>query len=214
MDLTYTLSIAATLAFSITGVLAARIQQLDIIGVTVVGVVTAVGGGTLRDIILDVPVFWIVDGRYLVAAALAAVLTFAFNDLIHRGYRWFLYMDALGVALFAALAVMKTLALGLGSTHAVVMGVITGIGGGIIRDVLLDRPTLIVSRELYATPICLGVALQLALLKLGLLNGQQAVIAGVAAIFSFRAAAIYFQWQMPDILTISNRPAASSNSED
>lgn len=213
MDLTYTLSIAATLAFSVTGVLAARIQQLDIVGVTVVGVVTAVGGGTIRDIILDVPVFWIVDGRYLLAATLAALLTFAFNDLIHRGYRWFLYMDALGVALFAALAVMKTLALGLGSAHAVVMGVITGIGGGIIRDVLVDRPTLIVSRELYATPICLGVGLQLALLKLGVLSTQQVVIAGVAAIFLFRAAAIYFQWQMPDILTLSNRPVASNPEE-
>ncbi len=213
MDLTYILAIAATLAFSVTGVLAARIQQLDIIGVTVVGVVTAVGGGTIRDIILDVPVFWIADGRYLLAATLAALVTFAFNDLIHRGYRWFLYMDALGVALFAALAVMKTLALGLGSAHAVVMGVITGIGGGIIRDVLLDRPTLIVSRELYATPIVLGVGLQLALLQTGLLDAQQAVITGVAAVFSFRAAAIYFQWQMPDILTLSNRPPVTNPDE-
>jgi uncharacterized membrane protein YeiH len=191
--------------FSISGVLAARGVRMDIFGIIVVGVVTAVGGGTVRDIILDVPVFWIADNTYLVAAILAALAAFFLLDSFGRRYTLLLYLDALGVALFASGAIVKTLNMGFGAVTAAVMGVITGIGGGLIRDLLTGRPTLIMSRDLYATPILFGVSVQILLLLYLRLDTQLATLAGGALIFGCRAAAIHFHLQMPDKLTTGIR---------
>jgi uncharacterized membrane protein YeiH len=196
----YALGLLATITFSATGVLAVRAHRIDIFGVLVVGMVTAIGGGTIRDLVLDVPVFWLEDASYLWCALLAALATFVLRDLFSRGYRLLLYLDALGVALFAALAINKTLALGLDSIHAAVMGVVTGIGGGILRDLLTGRPTLIMMKDLYATPILFGIVVQLSLLSWTSASDFVAAMAGVLIIFSTRSAAIYFHWHMPDIL--------------
>lgn len=204
-DFSYQAALLATVTFSMTGVLAARSTRMDLFGVVVVGVVTAVGGGTVRDIILDVPVFWIADASYLLAAIAAAVGGFVLQDLISKRYQWLLYLDALGVALFATLAVVKTLSLGLDYAHAAVMGVITGIGGGIIRDLLTARPTLIMSRDLYATPILLGVGAQMLLLANTDLGSTSATLAGGFIAFTGRAAAIRFHLQMPDFLILGGR---------
>ena len=195
------LGLLATVTFSISGVLAARRARIDLFGVLVVGVVTALGGGTLRDIILDVPIFWIADHTFLSAAAIAALVTFFALDHLSRRYKLLLYLDALGVALFASGAIVKTLDLGLGSGTAAVMGVITGIGGGLVRDLLTGRPTLVMSRDLYATPILLGVFVQILLLKFDFVGAPVATSTGGALIFSCRAAAIHFHLRMPDFLT-------------
>lgn len=199
----YLVALLATVTFSITGVLAASQARIDLFGVIVVGFVTAVGGGTLRDVILDVPVFWIADASYLLAAVLAAALTFLLRDLINRRYLLLLYLDAFGVALFAASAVNKTLSLGLTNSHAVVMGVITGIGGGIVRDLLTGRPTLVMSRDLYATPILLGVSVQLVLLAGDWMGPAMASLIGGLIIFLGRAAAIRYHLQMPGFLVFN-----------
>ncbi len=199
----YLVALFATVTFSITGVLAASGARIDLFGVVVVGFVTAVGGGTLRDIVLDVPVFWIADASYLVAAVAAALLTFLLRDLVTRRALLLLYLDALGVALFAVSAVNKTLALELTASHAVVMGVVTGIGGGIIRDLLTGRPTLVMSRDLYATPILVGVSVQLALLASGWVGAPAAALIGGMVILVLRAAAIRFHLQMPRFLVFN-----------
>ena len=197
----YILGLLATVTFSVSGVLAVRSQGVDLFGVLVIGVVTAVGGGTIRDVLLGVPVFWLLDSIYIWCAVAAAALAFALRDVFARAFRLLLYLDALGVALFAALAVQKTLGLGLDGIHAVAMGVITGIGGGIIRDVIAGRPTLIMMRDLYATPILFGIAVQLLLLEWLHVEPLVAVLSGVACIFAFRSLAIHFHWQMPDFLS-------------
>lgn len=204
-SLNQVLALLATVVFSITGVLAARSVRIDIFGIVVVGVVTAVGGGTIRDLILDAPVFWVAESIYLLAAVLAAAVAFFLLDSISRRYTWLLYLDALGVALFASSAIVKTLNLGFGATTAAVMGVITGIGGGLIRDLLTSRPSLILSRDLYATPILFGVLVQLLLmLGVGIEDGLAALVGG-SVIFVSRAGAIYFHWQTPDWLTTGLR---------
>jgi len=202
LDVSYLIGLFATVTFSVTGVLAARAHNMDLVGIIVVGVVTAVGGGTIRDMILAVPVFWVADANYLLAAVAAAVATFLARDRIQRRMQWLLYLDALGVAMFASLAVVKSLDLGLGAAPALVMGVITGIGGGIIRDLLTGRPTLIMSRDLYATPILFGVAVQLLLLRMPGVDPALATVIGGALIFGSRSAAVFLHWQMPDILTL------------
>jgi uncharacterized membrane protein YeiH len=204
MNSFYLLGLLATATFSITGVLAVRDRHIDLFGVLVVGLVTAIGGGTIRDLVLNVPVFWLQDSSYIWCALVTALLAFALRDQFARGYRLILYLDALGVALFAALAINKTLALGLDNIHAAIMGVITGIGGGIIRDLLTGRPTMIMMRDLYATPILFGIAIQLSLLSWTSIDAEFVTLIGVVTIVVARSAAVYFHWQMPRFLSINH----------
>jgi uncharacterized membrane protein YeiH len=186
--------------FAVTGVLAAARQNMDVLSFVIIGVVTAVGGGTLRDLMLDQPLFWLVDSSYLYVAALAAVATFFFEQRFRATLRAFLYLDAIATALFTVLAIDKTLQLGFESGIAVVMGVITGIGGGIIRDVLTGQPTILMRRELYMTPILLGGVLHVGL-RATPLDASTAGWLALLAIVSVRLGAIRWSWAFPDWLT-------------
>ncbi|MEY3300064.1 MAG: hypothetical protein RLZZ597_3324, partial [Cyanobacteriota bacterium] len=162
----YVLAQVGVAVFAISGVLSAARQRLDIFSVVVVGLLTAIGGGTLRDVILDVPVFWLVDLTAFWVALAASCITFlGFRFILRLPPRLLSYLDAMGVALFAVQAIDKTLAFGHPAAVAVVMGLITSIAGGILRDVVTHRPTLLLSRELYATPIVLGGILYVGLLR-------------------------------------------------
>lgn len=155
--LIYYLGLIGIAAFSITGVIAAGKKDMDIFSIVLLGVVTALGGGTLRDIILNSnPVFWIADLSYLWVSSVAAVITFFGVRLVSRLFTLFLYIDAFGLALFTVLATESTINLGFDSTIAVLMGLITGIMGGMIRDVLTGRMPLLLGKEFYATPALLG----------------------------------------------------------
>lgn len=192
--------LVGTAVFAITGVLAVTRRGLDVFGAVVLGIVTALGGGTVRDLLLGVPVFWLAHLNYVWAAIIGAVVGFAAGQQFPSAYRLLLYLDALGAALFAVIAANKVLLLGTGEAVAVMMGVLTGIGGGLIRDVLAGRPTLLMSREIYATPI-LGGCIAFVLLRGW---GMSFVAAGLIAgtlIFAARASAIYFHLEMPAWLT-------------
>ena len=145
-------------AFSITGVIAAGKKDMDIFGIVLLGVVTALGGGTLRDIIIDTtPVFWIADLSYLWVSLLASIATFFSIRFVKKHVlRLLLFIDAFGLALFTVLATEKTIDLGISIPVAVLMGVITGIAGGMIRDILTGRMPLVLGKEFYATPALLG----------------------------------------------------------
>jgi uncharacterized membrane protein YeiH len=189
------------MVFAVTGVLAAARQNMDVMSFVIVGVVTAVGGGTLRDVMLDVPVFWLEDSSYLYVATLAAVATFFFEQRFRATLRAFLYLDAIATALFTVLAIEKTLDLGFEPGIAVVMGVITGIGGGIIRDLLTGQPTILMRRELYMTPILLGGALHVGLRTLTPLEAANIGWLAMLSIVAVRLGAIRWGWSFPDWLT-------------
>ena len=186
--------------FAVTGVLAAARQNMDVMSFVIVGVVTAVGGGTLRDLMLDERLFWLEDSSYLYVAALAAVATFFFEQRFRATLRAFLYLDAIATALFTVLAIEKTLRLGFEPGIAVVMGVITGIGGGVIRDVLTGQPTILMRRELYMTPILLGGGLHVALRAMTPLDAAAGWLA-MLTIVAVRLGAIRWGWAFPDWLT-------------
>jgi len=151
-----------TVAFAISTVLAVSHKGIDLFGASVMGIITAVGGGTIRDITLGVPVFWADEQYYIWVALIFSVIAFYgrtlfsnkhINDLIS-------YMDAAGISLFAIMAADKVWDLGFGLPRApILLGIITAIGGGLFRDVLAGRPTLLMSRELYAVPVMLGCTL-------------------------------------------------------
>ena len=201
----YFISIIGIAVFAITGVLAGAKKGMDIFGIVVIALVTAFGGGTLRDIILDAPVFWIENYYYVWIAVIAAIIAFFFEDYFWKTYKPLLHLDALGVALFNVQAIDKTLALGYSPAIAVIMGLITGIFGGMMRDVLTDRPNLVLKQELYATPILIGGVLYVSMLYLfpdaGLINAAIAI----AVVFIIRIAAIRWNLTYPKFLLFAGK---------
>lgn len=202
--LSYYLNIAAIIVFAITGALAAiqSKKEMDIIAVIILGVVTAVGGGTARDVILDFDVFWVKDPSMLVTAVAASIVTFFFRSAIKKSFTLLLYLDALGNALLLMSVMKKVSAAGFGWEIAITAGVLTAIGGGLIRDVLTGRTNLLLSRELYATPILVG-ALLYVLLMLFIPDSIALQLGIVIFIFLFRAAAIRFDLSLPQWLIAS-----------
>jgi uncharacterized membrane protein YeiH len=190
-----------TAVFAITGVLAVTRRGLDVFGALVLGIVTALGGGTVRDLIIGTPPFWIGDSNYVWAAIAGALAAFWIGALLRNAYPGLLYLDGLGAALFAVIAANKVLTLPLSGPVAVMMGVLTGIGGGLIRDVLAGRPTLLMSREIYATPILLG-CMVFVLIRTYAPAFPYAAAVAVAIIFGLRALAIHRHLEMPAWLTV------------
>jgi uncharacterized membrane protein YeiH len=187
--------------FAMSGVLSATRQRLDIFSIVIVGLVTAIGGGTLRDMILDVPVFWLVDLTAFWVAIAASFTTFiGIRFILRLPLRLLSYLDAMGVALFSVQAIDKTLSFGYPAAVAVVMGLITSIAGGIIRDVVTHRPTLLLSRELYATPIVLGGILYTVLIRL--MPSPLSRLIAMGIIFGLRAMAIRWRICLPLKLTL------------
>jgi uncharacterized membrane protein YeiH len=186
--------------FAITGVLAVRRRGLDVVGALMLGIVTALGGGTARDVVLGVPPIWLSDFNYVWAACLGALAAFWIAGVFRRLYDAVLYLDALGAALFGIAAANKALNLGHSAPVAVVMGILTGIGGGLMRDVLAGRQTLLMSRDIYATPILAGCILFVALRRY-LPAFAYPDLAGIVLIFGMRAVAIRQHLQMPGWLT-------------
>ncbi|QQE67063.1 hypothetical protein GFS31_37700 [Leptolyngbya sp. BL0902] len=201
----YILAQVGVAVFAISGVLSAARQRLDIFSVVVVGLLTAIGGGTLRDVILDVPVFWLLDLTAFWVALGASFATFlGFRFILKLPPRLLSYLDAMGVALFSVQAIDKTLSLEHPAAVAVVMGLITSIAGGILRDVVTHRPTMLLSRELYATPIVFGGILYVLLLKT--LPAPLGRLVAMGLIFGIRAVAIRWQLFLPLRLTLKVDP--------
>ena len=199
-DLSYFIAMAGTVAFAVTAVLAVTARGIDLFGATVLGIITAVGGGTVRDLILEVPVFWSADLSYIWVALGASVVAFVAHSLLARRHihGLMLYVDGLGAALFGVQATGKVWDLGFGLPVAPVMlGVVTAIGGGLIRDVLAGRPTLLMSRELYAVPVLLGCLLFVVLLAYFPEQRFVGSIGCILLIFGLRAAAIHWKLTAP-----------------
>jgi uncharacterized membrane protein YeiH len=186
--LPYYLNIIAIVVFAISGALAAiqSKKEMDIIAVIILGVVTAVGGGTARDVILNLPVFWVQDPSGLIAAVTASVVTFFFRSSIEKSYKLLLYLDALGNSLLLMSVMKKVFAAGFSWEIAVTSGVLTAIGGGLIRDVLTGRTNLLLSRELYATPILIGALFYVLFLQF-IPDSTALQLSIVIFIFLFRA---------------------------
>lgn len=196
----YWFELVGVALFAITGVLAVVRRGLDMFGALMLGLVTAVGGGTMRDLLIDAPIFWFADFNYVWAAVAGALFAFWIGTRLGSTHRALLYLDGLGAALFAIAAASKVLGMGYAGPIAVLMGILTGIGGGLIRDVLAGRQTLLMSRDIYATPILLGCTVFVLLRGMTETFGYAGPI-GAAVIFAVRAAAIRWHLEMPAWLT-------------
>ena len=197
--------IFATLAFAISGALVASRKQMDIVGFAWLAVITGVGGGTVRDLMLGAPVFWIENSMPLIVCLASAVAVYFTAHLLHSRYTLLLWMDAAGLALVTIAGADKGLALGAAPLVAVVMGVVTGTVGGIIRDLVGHEPSIILRREVYVTASLAGACLYVFMVGL---DGDRviAVACGLITILAIRGFAIVYGWSLP---TYRARPGRS-----
>lgn len=184
---------------AVAGVLAARGRQVDLFGVVVLALVTALGGGTIRDVCLGAtPVFWVQDPRYVLTAVLAGLATFAFARRRDPPMNLLEIADAFGLAFFTMVGARKSLSHEAGPTIAIALGTITGVAGGILRDVLLNELPLVFRKaiRLYATAAMLGAGVYLAL-RLAHLREPWPVLVGMLTTLGLRLAAIRWNWALP-----------------
>jgi uncharacterized membrane protein YeiH len=199
MDLSfvYMLEMAGTAAFAASGALAASRKNMDIFGFCVLALMPAVGGGTVRDVIIDrVPVFWISDNRYVAVAIIAALIVYFTSYKPGSRRQILVWMDALGLALFAALGTEICLKHDTGPLVAIMLGVTTAVTGGMIRDIICNEIPLILSREIYATAAFIAAVCYVLADSLGL-SAQVSLVIAVVAGFSIRALGIIYNWSLP-----------------
>lgn len=204
MSFVYTLEMLGTAAFAVSGALAASRKRMDIFGFCVLALMPAVGGGTIRDIIIDrVPVFWVSDNRYVAVAIIAALIVFFAPHPPGSRRRFLIWTDALGLALFAALGTEICLQYETGPLVAVMLGVTTAVTGGMIRDVICNEIPLILSREIYATAAFAASLAYVLADRLGLADSISLTV-GVITGLVVRGLAIRYNWSLPSF--DSDRP--------
>ncbi|RKS08597.1 putative membrane protein YeiH [Nocardiopsis sp. Huas11] len=193
------LDLIGVFAFALDGALTAiRTARVDIVGVMSLGVITAIGGGIIRDVLLGVTPATFQDWRYLVTALAGATLAFFLSSQLSQLSKPILLFDAAGLSLFVVIGATKAMELGFGPLQATILGVITGVGGGTIRDVLLNRvPTVLsANSHLYAVPAALGAGFVVAVSFFGLGAGWVAVV-GAVLCFVVRVLALRYRWNAP-----------------
>ncbi|MEX1198594.1 MAG: trimeric intracellular cation channel family protein [Pseudohongiellaceae bacterium] len=195
--LLYILDLIGVAVFAVSGVLAARDRDLDLLGVVVVATITAIGGGTLRDLLLDRhPIFWITDTRYLMVIISSALLTITYVRIRQAPGKLLQVADAFGLAVFALSGAQYAEAMQLSPLIVVLMGTMTGVTGGIIRDVITARVPLILRREIYATAAIAGILAYLAMKALGVPDAIS-FASGMLVVVSLRLIAIRWNLHLP-----------------
>ncbi len=193
----FALDLLGIFVFAISGALVAVRKEYDVFGVLVLAGATGLGGGFIRDVLIDAtPPAALADWRYLVVPVAAGLLTFTFHGPLTRRERFVNVFDAFGLSLFCVAGALKAVEHGLGPVPAMLMGVVTAIGGGVLRDLLAGRQPIVFRGELYATPALLGSAVAVVGTELGVTLVVVAA-AGAALCLVLRLLAMWRDWQAP-----------------
>lgn len=188
---------SGVVVFAVSGALVASRKQMDIVGFVMLGTVTGIGGGTLRDVLLGAsPIFWIDEPAYLIACVIVSGIVFFTEHISHSRYQLLLWFDALGLGIFAVVGAEKAAVMGTGPTVAIAMGVITATFGGILRDLLGAESPVVLSREIYVTAALAGSAAFVASSAFGLPR-EIAIILSLLIGFGLRSVAIQRGWSLP-----------------
>jgi len=203
-SLYYFLDLAGTFAFAISGATAAKERGLDLFGICAIAFIVACGGGIIRDLCIGaIPPAGLTNWHYLVAAIIAAGLTAGTFSIVQRLNRPVLVFDAVGLSLFAITGAQKALAYGHNGEVAVLLGITTAVGGGVLRDVLLNRIPVILEKEIYASAALIGAVIVVLGNDLKWMTSDWASIIGLITCFTLRILALHYHWNLP----------ASSNSK-
>ncbi len=192
------LDLAAVFVFALTGALTASRAQLDIVGFIFVACLTAVGGGTIRDLLLGrAPVFWVAEPQFVLLAAAAAILVFFTAPFIESRYKAILWLDACALAVAVPAGVAVATGMGQPALIVLIMGISTGCLGGLMRDVVCNEVPLVLKQgELYVTAAFSGALAALCAFAIGM-DTQLALLVCAAATFALRAGSIMFGWRLP-----------------
>ena len=196
------LDYAGVAVFAATGALAASRKELDVIGFLFLASFTGIGGGTVRDVILGLPVFWVINPAYVLVCASVAVLVFFTAHLVESRYKLLLWLDALGMAAYAAIGAAKGLEATGSPTVAIIMGMLTATFGGILRDLLAGEPSVLLKPEIYVSAAMTGAAIY-TLAELAELPTELSTVVAFVAAFMVRGGALRFGWTFP---AYSSRP--------
>ncbi|AWC20788.1 trimeric intracellular cation channel family protein [Aminobacter sp. P9b] len=190
------LDYAGVAVFAATGALAASRKELDVIGFLFLASFTGIGGGTVRDVILGLPVFWVVNPAYVLVCAAIAVLVFFTAHLVESRYKLLLWLDALGMAAYAAIGAAKGLEATGSPTVAIIMGMLTATFGGILRDLLAGEPSVLLKPEIYVSAAMVGAGIY-TLAELADLPPEVSAVVAFVAAFMVRGGALKFGWTFP-----------------
>ncbi len=198
MDFIYYIDLLGAMVFAISGAMAANRKNIDVFGATFAGFLTAIGGGSLRDVFLNLRPVWVDDGNYLIAILIGVVISALANRQLDRLARTLFFFDAIGIGFYTVVGVQKSLSYDSSGIAAVIFGMFSAVMGGVIRDVMLNEIPLIFRKEIYATA-CLAGAVSFVLLNtLGLDSSINALISA-ALVFAIRILAVKFQLTLPII---------------
>ncbi|MCH2032809.1 MAG: trimeric intracellular cation channel family protein [Tenacibaculum sp.] len=199
MDIIYVIDILGTFAFAISGALVASKKEFDLFGVIILAFVTAVGGGMLRDILINShPINWIGDLNYIYTILIAVVCTFLFKSKIAPLRKTFFLFDTIGISVFTLLGLQKGLSLNLPAIVAIIMGMVSAVFGGVIRDVLSREVPLIFKKEIYASA-CLSGGLVYLLLKKLQVPDDVNFISSAIVIIIIRTVSVVYHLELPKI---------------
>ena len=197
-SLYYILELAGTFAFAISGATAARERGLDLFGITALAFTVACGGGIIRDLCLGaIPPAGLKNWQYLVVATIATGLTVGLYPVVRRLKRPVLLFDAVGLSLFAVTGAQKALAFGINGQGAVLLGITTAVGGGVLRDILLNRIPVILEKEIYASAALIGAVIIVSGNYFRWLTGDWLSIIALTTCFALRILALRYHWNLP-----------------
>ena len=198
MSVYFILEMLGTLAFAISGIRLASAKRFDWFGAYVVGFTTAIGGGTLRDVMLSMTPFWMLDSVYLVVTAVALGIVIVLGRYLIRLNNTFFIFDAIGLGLFTVVGIEKTLAAGFPLWVAIIMGTLTGAAGGVLRDILITEEPLIFRKEIYALACVFGGVVFWACGQVGI-TGAVLQITTAAAVIALRIVAVHYGLKLPTL---------------
>lgn len=198
MNMMYTIDLLGTMVFAISGTMAANRQRINFVGAGFTGFVTAIGGGSLRDVFLNLRPVWVDDPNYILFILIGIVLSMIGNKFLNNLARTLTFFDAFGIGFFCIVGVQKSLMYESSGVAAVILGMFSGVMGGVTRDTLLNELPLIFRKEIYATACLAGSLLFVILQNVGLSN---AINAWVSAMFIvlIRLIAVRYQLTLPSI---------------
>lgn len=195
-----------TVSFAMSGTFAAMQKRLDPFGVLIIAFVTSVGGGTVRDLLLDIPVFWMHDLVTCSVIFITAIISMIFKSLEKNFQVTLFIFDSFGLGLFTIIGIQKGLNAGIHPVICLTLGTITGCFGGIIRDILLNRIPLIFRKEIYATACLIGGGAFLLMVLYGDFSYTFVQIITILLIVGIRTLAVKYHWQMPKFYIKDNSP--------
>ncbi|KGE14512.1 trimeric intracellular cation channel family protein [Sphingobacterium deserti] len=196
MSIIYSIDLLGTMVFAISGAMAANRKHIDIFGAAFTGFVTAIGGGSLRDVFLNLRPVWVDDGNYLIAILIGVTISILANKYLDRLARTLSFFDAIGIGFFCIVGVQKSLSNEASAIASIILGMFSAVMGGVIRDTLMNETPLIFRKEIYATA-CLSGAILYVVLGLFEVDSTVNAFLSAAIIFVIRLLAVKFKLSLP-----------------